>query len=99
VLIAFLYAAAIKLAYRKDRVADARTVLVPGGKAGIWITGSLGFLITLGAMALAAIPPGGVKSAVVFEVKLISCTAIFIGIGLLLYWRGARKKGKTAVST
>jgi amino acid transporter len=88
----YMYAAAIKLAYRKDRVADARTVLVPGGKAGIWITGSLGFLITLGAMALAAIPPGGVKSKAVFEGRLVFWTVAFIGGGLLLYWRGAMKK-------
>src|SRR5260370_8868836 len=90
----YMYAAAIKPAYRQDReagAANAQTVLVPGGKAGIWITGSLGFLINLGAMALAMIPPGGVKGAVVFEAKLISCTTIFFGIGLLLYWSGVWK--------
>jgi amino acid transporter len=93
----YMYAAAIKLAYRKDRIANARTVLVPGGKVGIWITGSLGFLITLGAVALAAIPPGGVKSKAVFEGKLVFWTAAFIGIGLLLYWRGARKKRQAEI--
>jgi amino acid transporter len=86
----YMYAAAIKLAYRPDR-ADGQAVLVPGGKPGMWIAGSLAFLITLGSMVLAAIPPGG-ENKVLFEAKLVGCTAAFIGTGLVLYWRGARKK-------
>ena len=87
----YMYAAAIKLAYRPDRDAGGEAVLVPGGKPGIWIAGSLAFLITLGSMVLAAIPPGG-ENKVLFEAKLIACTAGFVGAGLALYWRGARKK-------
>jgi amino acid transporter len=88
----YMYAAAIKLSYRKDRAGGGQAVLVPGGKIGIWLTGTLGFLITAGSMALAAIPPGGVKSKAIFEAKLVFWTAAFIGTGLILYWRGARKK-------
>jgi glutamate:GABA antiporter len=88
----YMYAAAIKLSYRKDRAGSGQAVLVPGGKVGIWVTGTLGFLITAGSMALAAIPPGGVKSKAIFEAKLVFWTAAFIGAGLILYWRGARKK-------
>jgi hypothetical protein len=71
-------------------------VLVPGGKAGVWITGLLGFLITGGSMALAAVPPGGVASKPLFVLKLVFWTVVFIGIGLALYWRGARKKAAAA---
>jgi glutamate:GABA antiporter len=89
----YMYAAAIRLAYRKDRQAD-QAVLVPGGKPGIWITGSLAFLITLGSMALAAIPPGG-ENKLAFEGKLIGCTVLFIGVGLVLYfWRRMADWGK-----
>jgi amino acid transporter len=87
----YMYAAAIKLAQRPDRDGGGQAVLVPGGKAGIWVAGSLAFLITLGAMVLAAIPPGG-ENKLIFETKLIVCTAVFVGAGLLLYWRGARRK-------
>ena len=90
----YMYAAAIKLAYRPDRAGNNQTVLVPGGKIGIWITGSLGFVITLGSMVLAAIPPGG-ENKILFEAKLIGCTVGFVGGGLLLYWRGARAKAAT----
>jgi glutamate:GABA antiporter len=90
----YMYAAAIKLAHRSDR-ADGQAVLVPGGMPGIWIAGSLAFLITLGSMILAAIPPGG-EDKTLFEAKLVGCTAAFIGTGLVLYWRGARKKARAA---
>lgn len=93
----YMYAAAIKLAYRSERVTTPQAVLVPGGKLGVWITGLLGFLITAGSMALAAVPPGGVASKMRFEINLIACTVGFIGFGLLLYWRGARRKGVAPV--
>ncbi|HMC29860.1 MAG TPA: hypothetical protein VKL99_03430, partial [Candidatus Angelobacter sp.] len=89
----YMYAAAIKLAYRPDRQVN-QAVLVPGGKPGIWISGSLAFLITLGSMALAAIPPGG-ENKLAFEGKLIGCTVLFIGVGLVLYfWRRMAAWGK-----
>jgi len=49
----------------------------------------------LGSMILAAIPPGG-ENKVLFEVKLVGCTVAFVGTGLILYWRGARKKARSA---
>ena len=88
----YMYGAVIKLAYRPDRASSENAVLVPGGKAGVWITGLLGFVITAGSMVLAAVPPGGVTSKPLFVLKLVFWTAVFIGIGLALYWRGARKK-------
>jgi amino acid transporter len=82
----YMYGAAIKLSYRADRNSGG-AVLVPGGKPGIWIAGSLAFLITLGSMALAMIPPEG-ENKFVFEAKLIGCTISFVGFGLVLYfWR------------
>jgi glutamate:GABA antiporter len=88
----YMYAAAIKLAYRPDRHTSAQAVLVPGGKPGIWIAGSIAFLITLGSMVVAGISPEGPTSRPIFLAKVVACTVGFIGIGLILYWRGARKK-------
>jgi hypothetical protein len=92
-----MYGAVIKLAYRQDRNSGG-AVLVPGGKPGVWFAGSLAFLITLGSMALAMIPPEGEKTFV-FEAKLIGCTVAFVGTGLLLYWRGARRKARSNVQS
>jgi amino acid transporter len=88
----YMYAAVIKLSYRADRDSNQQAVLIPGGHAGVWITGVLGFVITLGSMALAAIPPETAKSKLAFDLNVVLWTAIFIGIGLVLYWRGATKK-------
>jgi amino acid transporter len=88
----YMYAAVIKLAYRPDRDQNARAVLVPGGRAGVWITGSLGLLICLFAMALSMIPPGETSNKAIFELKLLGGTGIAVVIGLLLYWRAKRQK-------
>ena len=48
-------------------------------------------------MMLAAIPPGG-ENKVLFEMKLVGCTVAFVGTGLILYWRGARKKARAAAT-
>ncbi len=88
----YMYVASIKLAYRPDRGAGEQAVLIPGGKTGVWIAGLLGFTVTLGSMALAAIPPDTATSKIWFELNIVFWTAVMIGIGLLLYWLGWRKK-------
>jgi amino acid transporter len=88
----YMYAAAIKLAYRADRHQNPRAVLIPGGRPGTWITGSLGFLICLFAMALSMIPPGETANKAVFELKLLGGTGLAIVIGLVLYWWNKTKK-------
>lgn len=87
----YMYAAVIKLAYRPDR-ASPGAVLVPGGKPGVWFMGLLGFVITAGSMALAGVPPGEEPDKLKFVALLIFSTVAFIGVGLILYWRGARSK-------
>lgn len=86
----YMYAAAIKLAYRADREQTPDAVLVPGGRIGVWIVGLLGFLICLLAMGISMIPPGETTNTVVFELKLIGGTSLAILIGLALYWRSKK---------
>ena len=92
----YMYAAAIKLAYRKDRRSNPHAVLIPGGVFGAWIAGGLGFLITALGIALSFIPPGGTTSKFSFLAKLIGGTVGTILFGLVLYWRGAREKSREA---
>jgi glutamate:GABA antiporter len=88
----YMFAAVIKLAGRKDRKENPHAVLIPGGIAGVWICGSLGFLVVLLGIVVSLIPPGDSASKLAFELKLLSGTLISIFIGLALYWRGARAK-------
>ncbi|HEV2617676.1 MAG TPA: APC family permease [Candidatus Acidoferrales bacterium] len=92
----YMYAAAIRLAYRKDRSANPRAVLIPGGKVGVWIAAMMGFSVILLGIVLSFIPPGDSANKVLFVSKLVVGTAVTILLGLMLYWRGAREKSKTA---
>lgn len=93
----YMYAAAIKLAGRKDRGANEHAVLIPGGKIGVWIAGGFGFLITLIGIALSFVPPGDSANKFVFIIKLVGGTVLAIGLGLVLYYRGLRAKQREAL--
>jgi glutamate:GABA antiporter len=92
----YMYAAVIKLAGRKDRRENEHAVIIPGGKIGVWVAGGLGFLVTLGGIALSFVPPGESANKYLFSVKLISGTVISVGLGLILYYRGVRAKARNA---
>jgi len=88
----YMFAAVIKLSRRKDRRENPHAVLVPGGVAGTWICGGLGFAVVLIGIIVSLVPPGDSSNKLAFELKLVGGTAASILIGLVLYWRGARSK-------
>jgi len=92
----YMYAAAIKLAYRPDRELTPGAVLIPGGKLGVWIAAGLGFLVVLLGIVLSLIPPGDTANKFNFEVELVGATSFAIALGLLLYYLGSREKSHAA---
>jgi amino acid transporter len=88
----YMYAAAIKLAGRADRKENKLAVLIPGGKPGVWLIAGMAFVVTLAGIIFSAIPPGEVTNKLVFEVKVVGASLVAIGLGLVLYFRGAREK-------
>ncbi len=88
----YMFAAIIRLGRRPGRPENPHAILVPGGQAGVWICGGLGFLVVLVGILVSLIPPGDSSSKVGFELKLVGGTVVSILIGLVLYWRGARAK-------
>jgi amino acid transporter len=88
----YMFAAVIKLARRKDRKENQRAVLVPGGIVGVWICGSLGFMVVLIGIIVSLVPPGDSSDKLAFEMKLVAGTVASILLGLILYWRSARAK-------
>jgi len=88
----YMFAAVIKLARRKDRAENEQAVLVPGGIAGVWLSGVVGFLVVLIGIAVSLVPPGDTLDKVSFELRLVGGTLASIFLGLILYWRGARSK-------
>jgi amino acid transporter len=92
----YMYAAAIKLAGRKDRLENKQAVLIPGGKLGVWVASGLGFLVVLAGIVLSLIPPGDSSNKIGFEMKLIGGTVASVALGLILYFRGVRDKSRDA---
>jgi len=90
----YMFAAAIKLYSRPDRRANKDAVLIPGGKAGVWIVAGTGLTIVLLGILVSLVPPGDSSDKFGFEMKLVGGTAAAIVLGLTLYWRGARSKAR-----
>jgi glutamate:GABA antiporter len=90
----YMYAAAIKLAYREDRATNPDAALIPGGKFGVWLAGLLGFVVVMGGIVLSLIPPAEAPSRMMFEVKLVVGTLGAFLLGLALYMRGARARSR-----
>jgi amino acid transporter len=88
----YMYAAAIKLAYREDRATNPHAVLIPGGLPGVWLAGGLGFAVVAAGIVLSLIPPGESTNKFLFEVKLVAGTLLSVLLGLILYYRGSRQK-------
>jgi amino acid transporter len=91
----YIYAAVIRLAYVGNREGDKDAVLIPGGKIGVWIAGSVAMVVTILAIAFSFIPSPG-ETKWIFELKLVLGTIGFIGIGLILYYRGWSAKRREA---
>ena len=88
----YMYAAAIKLAWREDREKTEAAVLIPGGKFGVCLCSILGLLAVLAGIAFSIIPPGEETNKALFELKVVGGTLATIAVGLTLYYRGARQK-------
>ena len=88
----YMYAAVIRLAYKGARESDHSSVLIPGGKLGVWITAGMAFIVTFVAILFSIIPTADVVNKLGFELKVVGSTLVTLIIGLGLYWRGARQK-------
>src|SRR5215204_2247480 len=56
------------------------------------VTAVAGFLLTLGAMVVATIPPSDTAEPWLFRLKVIGGAALFVVIGGVVYWRGRRRQ-------
>ena len=86
----YMYAATIKLYARADRRENRSAVVIPGGRLGVLIAGGIGLFVVTAAIVLSFIPPGDTSSKFLFETKLVLGTVLSVGLGLVLYYRGAR---------
>ena len=85
----YLFASAFKLRARIAQTADA--IAIPGGALGSAIANGLGFLTTVGAIALALVPPSDTAERMDFFLKVIGGTFGFFIAGLVLYRLAKRR--------
>src|SRR6202162_3691116 len=92
----YMYAAAIKLAGRRDRLENPHAELIPGGKPGVWIASGIAFAVTLLSIIVSILPPGDSANRALFLIKVVGSTLAAISLGLTLYYRGVQAKKKEA---
>ena len=92
----YMYAAAIKLAGRKDRLENPHAVLIPGGKPGVWLASGIAFAVTLLSIIVSVLPPGDTANRGLFLIKVVGSTLGALALGLTLYYRGVRAKKREA---
>jgi len=93
----YMFAAAIKLANRPDRDTNPHAVLVPGGRLGVWIACGLASAVTLLSIIVSVFPPGDSSNRLLFVVKVTFTTVGMVALGLILYFRGARRRREGTV--
>ena len=92
----YMYAAAIKLAGRKDRLENPHAVLIPGGKPGVWLTSGIAFAVTLLSIIVSVLPPGDTANRGLFLIKVVGSALGALALGLTLYYRGVQAKKREA---
>jgi amino acid transporter len=95
----YMYAAAIKLAGRKERLENPHAVLIPGGKPGVWIASGVAFAVTLLSIIVSVLPPGDSANRVLFLAKVVGSSFAAMALGLTLYYRGVQAKKREAQAT
>jgi glutamate:GABA antiporter len=71
---------------------DAKPFRVPGGRLVAIALASIGFLTATFSVALSLIPDPAEPHKFLYLVKTLGCTAVLIGVGLVLFSFGRRRK-------
>ena len=81
----FLFAAMIAV---QRETAGPDVIRVPGGRPAALGLGGLGFATTTLAIFLSLVPPPNEPHKLLAVVKVVGLTAILLGVGVGIYWKG-----------
>jgi amino acid transporter len=87
----YLFPAWIRLR-RDERDADASTITMPGGIAGVCVIALCGFAATLIATGLVFVPPPDTENVLNYEANLVGQSALLFAIGFGLYAAARRTR-------
>jgi amino acid transporter len=88
--IPFLYMFAAMIALQHEP-AGPDVMRVPGGKPAAIALAALGFTVTLISIILACVPPDDEPNKMLAVVKVVGASAVFVGIGAIVYALGKRR--------
>jgi amino acid transporter len=89
--IPYLYIFASLIALRRKGIEAKEAILIPGGKAGAYITAIVGFIATSIAIITALIPSEAVKVMWIYEIKVFGGCLGFILVGAFIYILSKRR--------
>jgi amino acid transporter len=89
--IPYLYIFASLIALRRKGIEAKKAILIPGGKAGAYITAITGFIATTIAIITALIPSEAVKVIWIYEIKVLGGCLGFILVGAFIYQLSKRR--------
>ena len=89
-----MYAAAIRLRYTQPGL--QRDYRVPGGNAGMWAVGGIGFLAVLFSFAVTFFPPSQlpVGSPAIYTTLVVCGTALFLAVPIVISIAMDRRRGR-----
>jgi amino acid transporter len=86
----YLFAALIRIGLRETP--GPGVIPVPGGRAGTFAVGGVGFLTTAVAIVFALVPPEGTEHPWLFELKTVGGCVLLLVLGFVFYLRGRRQE-------
>jgi amino acid transporter len=96
----YLFLALVRLR-RLDPVppGDTQSLLVPGGRVGLWLVMICGFVATVVSLALVFVPPSGTANVVNYEGNVLLQSAAVLGVGLVLYGMTRRTRANAGLAS
>ncbi len=85
----FLFASMFRL---QSEPASAEVIRVPGGKPVAFLISIVGFTTTSLTICLSFVPSVDEPNKLLAIVKVVGLTAVLLGVGWLIYWRGTTRR-------
>ncbi|HLH30688.1 MAG TPA: APC family permease [Terriglobia bacterium] len=90
----YMFSAVIRL---QKEPAGHGVMRIPGGKPVAIVMAVLGLATTVISSVLACIPPDDEPHKIFAVIKLLSSSAVLVGIGAVIYWIGKSRSRRTAL--
>jgi glutamate:GABA antiporter len=88
--IPYMYMFAALIVVQKETV-DRDVIRVPGGRAGAYVAGTVGILVTAVSIVLSFLPAREVDNQLLFVAKIVGSVAVILGLGITVFLFNRRR--------